>query len=340
MQIPRSATSSIPDIDTLLSIFWMKVSSDPRDMVYALVGLTTARDNPRLIVDYSVSVRRVYTDVTKYILVSSQKLDIICWVPRGTNQFRLPSWVPDWTVLPRFGLPILSILGNEGVDYCSAGSTKAEFHLKGNDRILAVKGVLLSPIHFVGLKGTMESEHDFSSGLPIFLNWYKLLNVIQPGKSAEKLEAFCRTVFYDRFSPKDYTYRTPLELMERLLAGIVLLAEEFCPEESIDPYLVSLRKKYVIERWWAKSWMTGACNTSMHRRFFVTKTDLMGMAAQTSEPGDLICILLGCWMPVVLRPKDGHYIYIGEAYVHGYMYGKAMKELAEGKFQLQDLEIH
>jgi len=45
-------------------------------------------------------------------------------------------------------------------------------------------------------------------------------------------------------------------------------------------------------------------------------------------------------MPVVLRPKDDHYIYLGEAYIHGYMYGKAMEELAEGKFQLQDFEIY
>jgi len=128
--------------------------------------------------------------------------------------------------------------------------------------------------------------------------------------------------------------------MEEILAAMVLLTEIFCPEERIDPDLVSLRGKYQCERWWAEDWLRAACSTARHRRLFVTNTELIGISAGSVEPGDLICILLGCWMPVVLRPKDGHYIFLGEACVHGYMYGKAMEELAEGKFQLQNFEIH
>jgi hypothetical protein len=344
IELPQNPSSSDPDINALLSAFWNKEASDPRDRIYALVGLSSARNDSRFVIDYSASVRRVYINVMRYILVSSKRLDVICSTMRGSNEFDLPSWVPDWTVLSsQFGIPVVSIIGNEGVQYCSAGTTTAEYELKYNDQILNVKGVLLSRIHFVGVKGTMEfptdNLPDFRTGLPILLNWYELLSMIKRPRSADQ-EAFCRAIFYDRFSAKDYEPATPLELMEQILGAMALLAETFCPEERIDPHLVRLREKYQIERWWAESWLRSAYNTAIHRRFFITNTDLIGISSESAEPGDLICILLGCWMPVVLRPKDGHYIFLGEACVHGYMYGKAMEELAEGKFQLQSFEIH
>ncbi|KAN0113319.1 HET domain containing protein [Hyaloscypha variabilis] len=340
MELPQPLSSSDPDINALLTTFWPKKASDPRDKIYALVGLSSARNDSRFVIDYSASVRRVYINLVKYILVSCKRLDVICSKMRGSSEFNLPSWVPDWTVRSsEFGKPVLSILEQEGLQYCSAGNTTAEYELKDNDQILNVKGVLLSRIHFVGLKGSRESSTDFRTDLPILLNWYKLLNIIKTPRSADR-EAFCRTIFYDRFPPDDYGRLPPLELMEAILGAMVLLTEIFCPEERIDPDLVRLKGKYQMERWWAESWLRSACNTARHRRFFVTNTELIGISAGSVEPGDLICILLGCWMPVVLRPKDGHYIFLGEAYVHGYMYGKAMEELAEGKFQMQNFEIH
>jgi hypothetical protein len=235
--------------------------------------------------------------------------------------------------------PVLSIVEHEGVQYYCVGTTTTEYELKDNDHILDVKGFVLSHIHSVGLKGSMESSTNFRTGLPILLNWYRLLYIIKTPRSADQ-EAFCRTIFYDRFSPKNYGSFSAPELMEQILGAMVLLTEIFCPEARIDPDLVRLRGKYQIERWWAESWFKTAVETARHRRFFVTDTELIGISADSVEPGDLICILLGCWMPVVLRPKDGHYIFLGEACVHGYMYGKAMEELAEGKFQLQNFEIH
>jgi hypothetical protein len=107
------------------------------------------------------------------------------------------------------GEPVLSIVKHEGIQYCSAGTTIAEYELKDNNQILNVKGVLLSRIHFVGLKGTMESSTDFRTGLPILLNWYKLLYIITTPRSADQ-ESFCRTIFYDRFSPKNYAPFSPL----------------------------------------------------------------------------------------------------------------------------------
>jgi hypothetical protein len=57
--------------------------------------------------------------------------------------------------------------------------------------------------------------------------------------------------------------------------------------------------------------------------------------------GAIICILLGSSVPVALQPRDdGHYTLLGGTYVYNHMYGKAMKELKEGKCEIESFEIH
>lgn len=64
---------------------------------------------------------------------------------------------------------------------------------------------------------------------------------------------------------------------------------------------------------------------------------LFGLAPETTEARDIICILFGCSVPVVLRRVDGQtgaqelYELVGEAYVHGKMDGEAVqnKELVK-----------
>lgn len=58
------------------------------------------------------------------------------------------------------------------------------------------------------------------------------------------------------------------------------------------------------------------------------------------RPGDLVCIILGCAMPMLLRPFDGYYELHQEVYVPGIMHGEAMTALDEGKMTLQDFELH
>jgi len=167
------------------------------------------------------------------------------------------------------------------------------------------------------------------------------LLTLESGTTPTQVDAFCRMIFYDRFSSKEFAdYSTPIDLMHEILGAIVLLAEKNCPEEAINQQLVDLKGRLRISEWWAKSWITAACKTIRCRRFFISNSDLIGICPHSAEPGDIICILLGCSVLVVLRPHDGYYIFLGEAYVHDYMYGKGMKELADGKLQLEAFEIH
>jgi hypothetical protein len=55
---------------------------------------------------------------------------------------------------------------------------------------------------------------------------------------------------------------------------------------------------------------------------------LFGLAPRGTKEGDLICILLGCSVPVILRPdssrKTKKYELLGEAYIYGMMNGDAL----------------
>ncbi|KAI9151390.1 HET-domain-containing protein [Paramyrothecium foliicola] len=50
---------------------------------------------------------------------------------------------------------------------------------------------------------------------------------------------------------------------------------------------------------------------------------LVGLGSRNMRVHDVVCILFGCSVPVVLRPKYGRYELVGEAYVYGKMDGEA-----------------
>ena len=71
-------------------------ATDPRDKVYALLSLADDREKLGIVPDYTKSVNEVYTDVTRIVLRTSGRLDLLCV---NTNSERLiPSWASDWSL--------------------------------------------------------------------------------------------------------------------------------------------------------------------------------------------------------------------------------------------------
>src|SRR4051794_29714898 len=70
-------------------------ASDPRDMIYALLGMLRLDLTP----DYSTSVRELYCHFAGLLVNSESGLKLLgrSGVGRGwTDESNLPSWVPDW----------------------------------------------------------------------------------------------------------------------------------------------------------------------------------------------------------------------------------------------------
>ena len=72
-----------------------------------------------------------------------------------------------------------------------------------------------------------------------------------------------------------------------------------------------------------------------NRRFCTTKKGYMGWAPPEAQAGDQICVLMGGQVLYIVRPVEGGHRYLGEAYVHGLMDGKA---LAMGKEEVITLK--
>lgn len=338
LELPLKAGSSTRvDLHTLLAHFWPFTSSDPRDKVYALVGLTTARNDPDLVIDYTASVRQVYIATAKYIMASSGKLDFICSRPRlSNNTFDLPSWIPDWTYWDgRSGGIPCGELGVKPNTFNSASNTIARTELKQECQVLVAKGIVLSRVEHVGQAYTSRSRYSLRDGVGILilLNWHKLWKTIRP---SVEVKEFIFPLFWGLFSHK----KEVPEMMERILAAIATLAKEFCPEEIVDSELLALKERFHLEVWRCYSWMQFCIPTMRNRRFFISSTQLVGVGPASTEPGDIICILLGCYVPVILRPQGNYYKFLCEAYVYGYMYGKGIEELYDGKYKLEAFEIH
>ena len=88
----------------LLCVFSESKVSDPKDKIYALLGLAT--DKVGIEPDYNKSVEEVYIDTAKKIITSSGNLDLLNAsgiFTEGTGH-DLPSWVPDWTVDHHFAI--------------------------------------------------------------------------------------------------------------------------------------------------------------------------------------------------------------------------------------------
>lgn len=91
---------------------------------------------------------------------------------------------------------------------------------------------------------------------------------------------------------------------------------------------------------WILSISTQVGAATLNRRFFVTEKGYFGLAPATTQPGDLVCILLGGKVPYIVRKTvdadapnkiaDMHrttYKFVGDAYVQGIMNGEAVQDL-------------
>ncbi|KAI7774757.1 hypothetical protein LA080_007922 [Diaporthe eres] len=100
---PRPGTVSL---DTLMQVHRDKLATDPRDKVYAFVGLANTKTltcgAPLTSVrpDYELPVQDVYTRLMAQLLLAHQGLHLLSHVqdPSLTKLEGLPSWVPDFSV--------------------------------------------------------------------------------------------------------------------------------------------------------------------------------------------------------------------------------------------------
>ncbi|KAG7285789.1 hypothetical protein NEMBOFW57_008083 [Staphylotrichum longicolle] len=77
--------------------------------------------------------------------------------------------------------------------------------------------------------------------------------------------------------------------------------------------------------------------TTGGRSFAVTQDGYMGLVPRFARKGDVICVPLGCRVPIVVRKDGPTHIVVGDSYVFGLMRGEMLAEVDAGKRQVTEL---
>ena len=100
------------------------------------------------------------------------------------------------------------------------------------------------------------------------------------------------------------------------------------PEEDDDKTRGSTGSHIFLEK------ETFACTSQC---FFLTAKGYMGIGCRGIRKDDVVCVLLGCNMPLIIRKMADHYLLVGNAYIYGLMNGEALQDIQESKANVEDI---
>lgn len=338
--------SSIPDNssfgglgeESLLEVMRLcrrKLSADPRDKLYGILGLLAEDIRNEFPVHYGISVKEVYVKVFDYLLCTTDQLDVLCEAvhfPLHTGS-NLPSWVPDWSHNPE-----TSALGR-AYKFSAAGSTKAVARVLDDRKRLEISAIHVDTIRSHGISvGTLCTLADY---VMAFIHWRaQLLSNTEDGETQARQEEFCKTLSLDQL-PSEWENKSWRAACYHVFAS---MAHERIPRLPLDEELWQYvdanvgiepndRRRFLQEHFGSR--MMGRC-------FCITEGGFMGMGSGFMAAGDTVVLPLGCPTPILLRPEGprGEYRYVGDVYIHGYMNGEAVDDWKSGDLELHKYVLH
>lgn len=306
------------DLFRTLLFHRLKEATDPRDKVYSLLGLTNA--SGEIEVDYERDAGQVHIDIATYVICTTRSLDLLWAVPPHRNKFNLPSWVTDWSIDEDQQAELAWGLQEPKLEYIyhASGTAAAETVVKPEDGILIAKGAVVTTIAQIGEATQMTHSRDIRQAIVTVHEWRRLLHEYQ-GADSYYLEIFARTLRCDRWTLEDGDRHGTLR--EKLLY-IMDCVELLKTEAHINALRESTDKDDIRVR----AEIEGIAQQIFKRRVFLSSIGIMGLAPEEARVTDIVCVILGCSVPVVLRAVEKHYILVGDVYLDGYMFGRAVEE--------------
>jgi hypothetical protein len=122
----RAEPDPSSDLDLLyfVTIERNQEATDPRDKVFAFLGIADQIGGPPVAVDYTKSVEEVYIATARHLMQASNPVEVLSSVQKKWSELSMPSWVPDWSQ-PWRGGAALNVRWNMVLPFRAAGNTKA-----------------------------------------------------------------------------------------------------------------------------------------------------------------------------------------------------------------------
>ncbi|RDW72876.1 hypothetical protein BP6252_06783 [Coleophoma cylindrospora] len=187
-QLSQTTENQGENLLSLLSRFHDFEATNPLDMIYALLGLTSnstgiTPSDIRVKIDYGLKKDEVYTHVARTILSKTGNLDILSachLVPNERNgwgsSINQPSWVPDWSSSGKHvSLRLQGSWREDYFDFVASGSHTQCVPKFPDNRTLCLNGILFDKVTAVSLPAeTRRAPPDETPGIVvIFTDWFK-----------------------------------------------------------------------------------------------------------------------------------------------------------------------
>jgi hypothetical protein len=351
-------------------------AKDSRDKCVALAGLAYEGVFPLAAQIYLQTPSDIYTFAARSIIMEEEsgRLKFLEYSGKPLQRADLRSWVPDWSYTGHRPKALLFRQLEQGTDraivpYHSATGSRvlsgSSVSVREDDTLSAygfvfdsVDGVSVCDCDGLGSFAIHTPEEDLEILQPEYV-------IQEPSDEnlADIVAKLWRTLVLDR----DDLQGLPPENWARLLFTTLLLLDQV---DDVDLDYESS----CVKRWYNRNKpfkicgsttledivsMQGNCSSNISsaednamaeirariclitnlKRFSNTKKGHLALMPADTRHGDIVAILFDCDLPVVLRPRERQYTFVGCCYVHGIMEGQAMAGLDRGEFTAETFDI-
>jgi hypothetical protein len=331
--------ASRPEEQTLLDVLHRGrncSATNPRDKVYALLGLVNQKVSDSISVNYSQPPQVVFTMLATYLLQEQGRLDVLSHaVNQRVDTHSAPSWVPQWDIKcvyqplkPQFTRPEVDSLATswffghpaeKGFPYVDV-----ERHVKQH-AFYHPKGFRFDVTYRT--KASMEPSNSRLKSLPCLRIRAHLLDTVVKllptiVRSRELILPQDSPLSCGTMDPCPKCLQDGIELP--CLVCRVIYYPNHCQsclrkfDSPTDRYGASIIGAEHVEQQ-RTAFRTEAIHSGVGKIPFITGQSL-GFAREWKvrgplHIGDSIWALAGLDVPIILRKEDNHYILMGECYL-------------------------
>ncbi|KAI4274215.1 MAG: hypothetical protein LQ337_004094 [Flavoplaca oasis] len=304
----------------LLTQFRHCEATNPKDKVYALLGMASDMpDDADFKPNYAKPVAEVYQDLVEFIVTKDRNLDVLRACEISGPEHDLPSWVPDWSRASSYQA-LYSFASTHPIK--ASGNSVAVIRILEDSSTLVAQGVYVDIVIEIS-----DSPMSTSDAAPRDSLVERITDDIEPLTDGIKR----LTVGIERLTDN----------IERLTDNIINNALN-----AIDTHGPAIRAAMGI----SSDGPPVPVSSARYRSDFLsnprpissfwTDTQLLGTTQASPMYGDIVCVLLGCSVPLILRPQeDDVYLLVGEASIAALMIGGVMKDVEEGRNTVREFHI-
>ena len=345
-----------PAIDLRDASFYVRRldATDARDKIYAALGLV--KGSSTIIPDYSRPVGEVYRSFARQYIEEHKTLDLLEECSLSGDD--IVSWAPNYSrMIYGYSLEKHSVRDRSIRLYNASRGKPAKFSFSDDSKTLTLVGCYSDPIGTVGTKwkfanpknmldaaykkqdmtsGRSPSERNATLG-PALAQWKELM--VNYGRDREP---GIQDLTYESLTQIRYLHANDdlKSAFDKTLCADIKWIPDTDPMKLARHARISTGENLAFE---PINWQTGEVKKEYKfamrgRIFFITQGGYIGLAPEAAEENDVVSVVLGGEVPYVIRPKNnGHYLFVGECYVHGLMDGQALEGHEEGGSEVEEI---